>query len=268
MTVIVSKSARRTVFNRRLAHAFDLLRELIARDIKVQYKSSALGMAWTLVTPLMQLVVFYFIFCLVLPLNIPNYPSFAFSGMLVWTWFQMSLLQGSAAVTNSRELVRRPGFPVVVLPIVSVLVNFINFLIALPVLLLFLQINSIQLKLTIVLLPLLMLLQFILTLSVTYLVAAVNVVFRDTQHILNILLQLFFYLTPVFYDVNAIPKQYQAIYNLNPMVHIITAYRDVLLKGVMPNWFLMLVLGLFAGGLLSVSYKVFVQMSYRFVEEL
>jgi lipopolysaccharide transport system permease protein len=263
-----SRSSKKLFQKQHLIHAFDLLRELIIRDIKVQYKSSMLGMAWTLVTPLMQLIVFYFIFCLVLPLNIPNYPSFAFSGMLVWTWFQMSLLQGASAVTNSRELVRRPGFPIAVLPVVSVLVNFINFLIALPILLIFLLSSGNQLKFTIVLLPILMLLQFIFILSFTYLVAAINVVFRDTQHILNILLNLFFYLTPVFYNVSAIPTQYQMLYYLNPMVHIIGAYRDVLLGGVMPNWFSMLLLGLLASSLLFTSYRIFMKMSYRFAEEL
>lgn len=263
------RSSVRSSFRRwRLVYLWDLLHELVNRDIKVQYKRSVLGIAWSLVTPLMQLLVFYFIFNLVLSLNIPRYSSFAFSGMLVWTWFQTSLMRGAGAITNNRELIRRPGFPAAILPAVAVMTNLINFLMSLPILVFFLLTGDVDLQPTILLLPLLMVLQFFLTLSLTFLVAAINVTFRDTQHILGVLLQLLFYLTPVFYDVSSIPEAYRSLYRLNPMASLVEAYRDVILRGVVPESLPMLALCALAGILLCIGYGIFRRVSYRFVEEL
>lgn len=188
----IQNSGRRKRWQR-LIYLSDLMRELIGRDMKIQYKRSVLGIAWSFITPLMQLVVYYFIFRSVLSINIPNYAAFIFTGMLVWTWFQMSLFQGASAITNSRELIRQPGFPVAILPVVPIATNIINFFMSLPILLLFL--GNTWAKPTILLFPVLVILQFILTLSLTYLVAALNVTFRDTQHILGVLLNLFFFST-------------------------------------------------------------------------
>src|SRR2546425_822667 len=117
-------------------------------------------------------------------------------------------------------------------------------------------------------LPLVMVLQFILTLSLAYLVATANVIFRDTQHLLGVLLQLLFFLSPVFYEASAVPARYQPLYRLNPLVHLLDAYRAVLLRGTLPEGLPLLVLGVVAVGLLYVGLKVFTHTSYRFVEEL
>jgi lipopolysaccharide transport system permease protein len=128
--------------SRRLIYLRDLVRELVARDMKVRYKGSALGIVWSLANPLMQLVVFHFIFRLVLQLNIPRYSSFAFSGMLAWSWFQASLLDASGSMLNNRELIKRPGFPVAILPVVAVTTHLIYFLLTLPILMLFLSLGA------------------------------------------------------------------------------------------------------------------------------
>lgn len=260
------QNSRRRKRWQRILYLWDLMRELVGRDIKIQYKRSVLGIAWSFITPLMQLVVYYFIFRSVLSLNIPNYAAFIFIGMLVWTWFQMSLFQGASAITNSRELIRQPGFPAAILPVVPLVTNIINFLISLPILLLFL--GNTWVNPTILILPILIIIQFLLTLSLTYLVAALNVTFRDTQHILGILLNLFFFLNPIFYDTNNVPAKYLTVYNLNPIAHLIEAYRAVLLEEKLPKTMPLLVVGLISVCLLSVTYRSFCQASCYFAEEL
>jgi lipopolysaccharide transport system permease protein len=96
--------------SRRLIYLHDLLRALVGRDLKSRYKGSLLGILWSMMNPLLQLLVFHFIFRLVLRLDIPRYSSFAFSAMLAWNWFQASLLDASGSMLNGRELVKRPGF--------------------------------------------------------------------------------------------------------------------------------------------------------------
>jgi lipopolysaccharide transport system permease protein len=253
---------------RRALYLRDLLRELVLRDMKVQYKSSALGVAWSLLNPLFQLLVFMFLFRVVMPLGIDNYAAFAFSGMLAWSWFQLSMTQATGAITQHRELIRRPGFPAAILPVITVTTNLVHMLIALPLLLAFLFFSTGQLHLTILALPIVMTLQFMLTLSIAYLLATANVIFRDTQHLVGVFLQLLFYFTPVFYSARQVPHKFQFVYQLNPMVHLVAAYRDLLLAGTLPEGGTFVFLGSASSLLLVIGYKVFVHSRDRFVEEL
>ena len=252
----------------RLHYVFDLLRELVVRDMKLRYKRSLLGLTWSLLNPLLQLLVFHFIFSLVLPLNIPNFALFLFTGILVWSWFQSSLSAATGAIVDNRELVRRPGFPVAVLPIVTVTTNLIHFLFALPILLIFLVVTGIPLTGALLALPLVITLQFLLILGIAYFLATFHVTFRDTQYLVGISLLLGFYLTPIFYDVGTLPARYQTIYNLNPLVHLLGAYRSILIGGELPHLIPLLGLGILSLILLSVGYRIFMNASYNFAEEL
>ena len=246
----------------------DLLTTLVARDIKLRYKRSVMGFAWSLLNPLAQLLVFGFVFTTVLPLDIPNYTVFLFSGLLPWTWFSGALYEAANAVVENRELIRRPGFPTAVLPVVTVMSHLVHFVLALPVLLLFLWATAIPFTWAILALPLVIALQFVFMLSLTYLLSAVHVTFRDTQYLLNIVLLLGFYLTPVFYDSAAIPQSFYLIYLLNPMYHFINAYRVILLQGLWPDFFSLVLVGSASSLLLLLGYRYFIHTSYQFVEEL
>lgn len=252
----------------RLIYYRDLVYELVVRDLKLLYKRSMLGVAWTFINPLLQLSVFAFVFQTVLKVNIPQYASFAFSGLLIWTWTQTALFQSTALITSNRPLVRQPGFPIAVLPVITVTTGLIHFLLALPVLLVFLAIDGVQLTAYILLLPLLLLLQFALTVSFAYPLAALNVTFRDTQHTLGVILQLLFYLLPIFYTLDQVPDQLQWLYQLNPMVLLLNAYRAILLAGQAPDWGALLALTVTTACLLPMGYRIFKRQSQRFVEEI
>jgi lipopolysaccharide transport system permease protein len=253
---------------RQLLHLRDLVRELVARDIKLRYKRSVLGIAWSLLTPLLQLLVFYLLFQVILALPIGRFSSFTLIGLLVWAWFQTSLSQSANAITGNRELIRRPGFRPAVLPVVTVTTNFIHFLLALPILLIVLVIDGSRLGPSLLTLPLVVILQFALTLSLAYLVASANVVFADTQHLVGVILLLLFFLSPIFYDANSVPEHLQPLYRLNPLVRLLDAYRAVLMEGAQPDWPSLVAPCLLAIGLLFVGYRFFAGMSYRFVDEL
>jgi len=251
-----------------LIYLRDLLRELIGRDIKLRYKRSVLGILWSLINPLLQLLVLSLIFRIVLPLDIPNYNTFLFTGLLVWTWFQTSLYTATGTIVENRELIRRPGFPAGILPIVTVATNFIHFLLALPILLIFLLFAGIPFNQAMLALPVLFAVQFLFTLSLVYFIATFHVRFRDTQYLLGIALLLGFYLSPVFYEASVIPQQYQLLYRLNPMVTLIEAYRSILIEGEYPGFLGLLLLSLISIILLSIGYRLFKYGRSRFVEEL
>ena len=255
-------------FGKRIVYLRDLLRVLVARDMKLRYKRSTLGFAWSLLNPLAQMLVFTFVFSNVLPLNIPNYSSFLFSGLLVWNWFNTSLFQATDAIVGNRELIRRPGFPIAILPVVTITSQMLHFILALPVLFIFLALNGIYPQAAVVMLPVLIALQFVFTLSLAYLAATFHVSFRDTQYLLGIVLLLGFYVTPIFYDASVIPAQYLAIYSINPMYVFIQNFRMILLYGKFPYLIPLAVMGLISLILLFFSYRIFKSASTRFAEEL
>jgi lipopolysaccharide transport system permease protein len=252
----------------RLAYIRDLLRELIVRDLKIRYKRSYLGIAWSLVTPIVQVLILSFLFKRVLPLNIPNYTAFLFAGVLSWSWFVTSLSSAAGAVVGNSGLVRRPGFPLAVLPMLSVATSGVHFFLALPLLLVVTILGGGALGSPLAALPLVIAVQFFFSLSLAYLVAASNVRFRDTQHLVGMLSMVGFYLTPVFYSVRMVPEEYQFIYSLNPMAVIIRSYRDVVVRNIWPDFGDLLWMSVSSAVILAGTYWAFRRMSPRFPEDL
>ena len=220
----------------RLGHLYDLIHELVLREIRIRYQRSVLGIGWSLLNPLLQLLVFFFVFRWIVPVRVPNFPVFLFIGILVWNWFQACVNGGTSVITDNPMLIRQPAFPTTILPVVTVTSQLVNFLLALPILLGVLLWSGVSLSSWSLLLPLVIALQFVLTLAIVYVTAAVHVSFRDTQYLLGIALLLGFYLSPVFYDASAVPVAFAAIYRLNPMVALLDGYRAVLLRGEAPDF--------------------------------
>jgi lipopolysaccharide transport system permease protein len=250
------------------AHRRDLLRVLIGRDLKLRYRGSLFGMAWTLLNPLAELLVLVFIFDTVLPLDIPHYPAFLFTGLLVYNWFQSSLHFATVTVVGNRDLIRRPDVPLAILPVVTVAGTLVHFLLSLPVLFALLVASDIRVTSAAMLLPALIAVQFVVILALSYPLAAIHVWFRDTQYLLRVALQLLFYLTPVFYEASTVPARFAALYNLNPMVTIVDGYRDVLLRGVAPPLGPWVAVATVAIVVLALAVASFRALSPRFVDEL
>jgi lipopolysaccharide transport system permease protein len=259
---------QKTLRGGRLIYLYDLLRELVVRDIKMRYKRSVLGMAWSLLDPLSHMLVFTFLSRRVLALQIPNYPAFVFIGTLAWSWFSGTIVAATGAITGGRELVRRPGFPVAILPVAMVTTNLIHFLLALIIPLLYFLVRGGRLTGAVLTLPLAIAPQFMLILGLSYLAATFQVTFRDTQQIAGVLFRLLYFLTPIFYDASMVPARYQALYRLNPMFYLITAYRAILMDGTLPDFYALLAVGALSGAFLWIGHAVFKRASYRFVEEL
>jgi len=255
-------------FGRRALYTRDLLRELIVRDLKIRYKRSYFGILWSFVTPLFQILILAFLFTRVIPLDIPHYTAFLFIGILAWTCFSGGLGASADAVVSNPELVRRPGFPVAVLPVLPVASVFINFMMALPILVVVVLVDGGAIGIALAALPLVLLLQFFLMLGCAYLISACNVRFRDTQHIVAVILRAGFFLTPIFYGVRNIPESFRLLYELNPMARLLTAYRDILIYNRLPDTGALLMVFWVACALLILGFAVFQRARVRFVEEI
>ena len=251
-----------------IVHLRDLLRELVGRDIKLRYRRSVLGILWSLLNPLVYLVVLVFVFQSVAPLNIPNYPLFTFMGVLAWGWFSSALPAATSCITGSRELIRQPGFPSAILPVVPIVSSLVHFCIAMALLILALLIAQHGLSVAIIALPLVVFLQFLVTLSLGYITATIQVRFHDTAHLVGVSMLLGFFITPVFYRPGVLPARYQVFYGVNPMAQLIGAYRDILLDGRWPDFGALMIVGAVSAVVLWLGYRVFTRASVSFAEEV
>jgi lipopolysaccharide transport system permease protein len=252
----------------RVVYLRDLLRELVVRDFKLRYKRSVFGVLWSLLVPLAQLAVLSFVFGVVLNMRTPHFSTFLFSGLLPWTWFSSSLMGATRTALQNKNLLLQAGFPAAILPVITVTSQFIHFLIALPILFGFLVWDGRPVTAALWILPLVMILQFMLNLGLSYFVAPLQVLFHDTEHLLGVCLMLMFYLSPIFYEASAVPERYALVYNLNPMVHLLNGYRAPLIQGELPAGMPLLILGAASVVLLAAGYRFYMWLHYRIVQEL
>jgi ABC-2 type transport system permease protein len=252
-----------------------LFKNLVKRDLKVRYKSSVLGFFWSLLNPFLMMVVFTIVFSRILRFNIPNYPAFLMAGFMPWLFLATSLSQSVNSVVGSGSLLAKVYFPREVLPLSTVLSNLVNFVLALVPLAIFLTALGIRPGWGLVLLPVVILVQTLLVSGLALLLSALNVKVRDLGVILEVVLMAWFYLTPVFYSMSQVvqwvPSGYLRVYMLNPMTGIILAYRWCLLGRHLPGVTIRDHACLAAGVSVLVfvlGLVVFGRLKKRFVEEL
>jgi lipopolysaccharide transport system permease protein len=250
-------------------HLRDLIRELLLRDVRLRYRRSVLGVFWSQLNPLAQIVIFSVIFTRVVPLKIPHYPVFVFVGVISWQWFEAGLLGATGSVVAGRDLVRRPGFPTRMLPPLAIATGLVEYVLALPVLLVVTLFTSGRVPATAVALPVLMAVQFVICLGPAYLLATLHVSLRDTSQIMGIVLRVLFFATPVIYDSERLTgSRFRVVYVLNPMARLISAQRDVLIFGRWPRLGPLIVIGVIGVGLSVVGLRVFEAAQARFPEEI
>ncbi len=229
-----------------LAKYRELLLNLVIRDIKVRYKNSVLGFFWSLLNPLMQVAVITVVFKFVgFADEIPNYSAYVLCAFLPWTFFQMSVLDAAQSVLQHGDLVKKTYFPREVLPASFVISNLVHFILALGVFFVYLLVLGTPILKTWLLLPVVVGIQFMLTMGVAYIVSCLNVYYEDVKYMVTVFLNLLFYLTPIIYFVEMvwtpdfatrIPEHYRPlgvmlakVHYMNPLSLLITAYRKILL---------------------------------------
>ncbi|HZY44487.1 MAG TPA: ABC transporter permease [Anaerolineae bacterium] len=257
----------------------ELVYNLTVRDLKVRYKNSVLGIAWSLLNPLLMMLVLTLVYTVMLgQSNRHDYPAFILSGLLPWNFFSASIMGGTRSIVDNSHLIKKVYFPREVLPISLTLSSLINFLMALPVLIVLSLILGVQLTGWIVFLPLVILVQMIFSMGVSLFLAATNVFYRDVQQIMEVAILAWFFLTPIIWDVSLLPASKEIFgltvpiqrltYILNPMASIVATYRDILYYGRPIGWDFFLRTILTAIIMLFIGYAVFHRLQKRFAEEV
>jgi ABC-type polysaccharide/polyol phosphate export permease len=246
----------------------DLIRNLVSRDFRTRYKRSYLGILWSLLNPLLLIIVYTLAFDYIMKIRVRNFPMFFMCGFLPWGYFSAGILTSLSSLSDSGYLIKAVYFPREIVPlsiVLSCLLHFlITFLFAFPILLIYgypPQWSYLSLSAVI-------LLQTIFIFGVSLFLSSVHVSFRDLRYILDVVLMAWFWLTPIVYPSALIPERFLFLYKLNPMTLFVTAYREILLNGTLPvskDWIVILIATF---GSLALGYFPFLHIRERLAEEI
>ncbi len=262
-----------------------LLYNLVKRDLKVRYRNSVLGILWSLLNPLLMMLVFSLIFGKLIPReDIRLYPVFFLVGLLPWQFFTGSLLSGTVSTATGAPMIKKIYFPRELLPTSALLSNLVNFMLAFIVLVVFLYASGLGLTIHALWLPPLVLTQLLFTLGLAFILSTLNVFYRDVLMILDVLLLAWFFLTPVIYPLDWLGQTMtimgitfvpaQVMRWINPMASIIDGYRTVLWGTMESNGPVPMdpiyLLRTFVTALLvfSLGYLFFSRLQHLFAEKL
>jgi lipopolysaccharide transport system permease protein len=235
-----------------------LLIGLVTRDLKVKYQRSALGFIWTLLNPLLTVGVLVAVFTFVVRIPIENYWAFLLSGYFAWNYVSFCLSAAASVLHNHSALTHSVPFPNQILVLAVSFSKLFEFLLEAVLVLLVLAVFRHQgIPASWILLPLLIVLQWLMTLGLMYPLAVLAVLFQDVQHALPLALISLFYATPVFYPVEAVPVQFQPLFLLNPLAWLLRCYQSTLYEGRFPEPGLLAGLAVIAGGLFALGSLVY-----------
>jgi ABC-2 type transport system permease protein len=241
-----------------------VLWELAVNQLKTKYAGSVLGISWAVFNPLLMTLAIVFVFTGIFKVDIRNFPLFVLAGMFPWMFFAQAVSEATASLLSQQNLLRQFTVPREILPLASVLSNFLNYLIGwLLMAPLFYLLNPKAL-------PLFFLLLFVFLLNLLFvgglglIFSLVHVFFRDFGHVLGILMMFWLWVTPVFYSPEMVPEKFRWVSSVNPMTPIIVFYRDIIYAARVPEPSVFLSVALLAFGTFGAGLWVF----YRFESQL
>ena len=244
-----------------------MIASLVRKDLRGRYQASVLGFLGTFIVPLCQLLVYTLVFSVIIRSSVEKFYLYLFVALIPWNFFSACLTGGASCVLQQQSLVNKIYFPREVVPIAYVTGAFVNMLYCEIVVILVALFSGVAFSpLGLLCLPLVMAVEYILALGITLIISALDVYFRDLEHILGIVSMAWMFLTPIMYDMSIIPDRLRPVFMLNPMTSIVMAYRDILYSGSVPN---LGTLGIAAGmGLFFcvVGFLVFGKLKRRFSE--
>lgn len=246
----------------------ELLKTNIQKEIRGKYKGAWLGIIWSYLNPILMLAVYTFVFSIIMKVEIENYSSYLFVGLMPWSFFTATVSQSCLSVIVNGGIIKKVYFPREIIPLSTVTANVVNFLISMIIVLGFLLISGVGISWHILFFPVVLAVQYILLLGIAFILSSITVFARDLEHIVSVILMAGFYATPIVYDLNSVPPRFLKFLKLNPMSSIIQSYRDILFYHRLPNMKMLGIVALASLILFAIGYKIFKHLERSFVEEL
>ncbi len=247
----------------------ELIKNLVAKDLKLKYRGSFFGFLWSLINPLLMMAVYVVAFTKIMPVRGEGFVFLLLLGLVAWTFFAGSASMGAGAIVDNSGLLKTVHFPREVLPISSVLFNFAQYLLTIAVFVpLLLVIYHTPVRPVMLLFPLVILLQLTMTIGVALALSAGTAYFRDIRHLLEIALMVMFWTTPIIYSYQDIPAPWRWPVLLSPMSPFVLAYQQILYYGRVPDPEVCTVGLLYATVALFGGLAVFTRVKHGFVEQV
>ena len=247
----------------------ELVRNLVLKDLKLKYRDSAIGFLWSLINPLLLILVYSFVFGHILRIDVPRFSYYLMIGILPWNFFSQSLMMATGAILDNGGLIRKVAVPMEVFPISTVLFSLVHYLLALgvfmPMTIFFFQVPLTWSALAFF--PVLAL-HMLFTLGLSFVIATATVFYRDVRHFTEIFLTLLFWLTPIVYEIRSIPESLRNVIYFNPLSFFILSYQDILYRDMVPSGSRYAVLIVLSGLSLMLGYLVTYRHKSRFAEEV
>ena len=240
----------------------------VKKEIRGKYKGSFLGVLWSFLNPLLMVLVYALVFSVILKQDIPNYVIFLIVGVIPWNFFTTVIMQGTNCIWINGGIIKKVYFPREILPVSVVLAGLVNFLISCVIIFIFVLFSGMGFSIHLIWLPLIAILQTLFSLGLLFILSAVDVYVRDVEYLMNFLISLLFYATPIVYTVDLFPESVRWILYLNPMTHFIDAYRSIFYYQTAPSLMSILYISLFAVFFLVFGYMIFRKLEKGFAEEV
>ena len=247
---------------------YELTKTLALTEFKLRYHGSFLGYLWTLIKPLMLFGVLYVVFSILMRFPIENYQVYLLLGIILWNFFAEGTSMGLASLLSKSSLISKVNFPRILVVVASTFSTLITFVLNFLVFIVFLVWSDIPFSSSMLFFPVYVVAEYLIILGVALALSVLFVRFRDISHIWEIVLQLGFWLTPIFYTIEIVPVQYHSIFYLNPMARIIWYSRTIFLSGHVPSLWLNSLIVIFSVIIFGCGFLIFRWLNKNIVEQL
>ena len=254
--------------NRSAQYIYDLTLVLTRKEMQVRYKNNILGYLWSVLQPLSFALVYFVAFKVFMRFEMENYTLYLLTGMFPWQWFANSGSEASNTFISNASIIKKINFPRNLLIAATIIKDAIHFALCIPVIMLFCLIYESTISINWLYgIPILMVLQTILTYGLSLFISTVNLFFRDLERLVNILVTFLFFLTPIVYSIEMVPEKYRLLLALNPMAFLMNSWRDLFLTGQL-DWKAILITLVWSIMLYSFGQIIYKKLVWRFAEVL
>ena len=246
----------------------ELLKSNVKKEIRGKYKGSFLGVLWSFLNPLLMVAVYAIVFPYIMRIKTDNYLIFLIIGVIPWTFFTTVMNQGMITIRMNAGIIKKVYFPREILPISVAVSGLVNFLISCVIILLFCIFGGVGISWHLVLLPLASLIEFIFVLGLVFAFCSINIYIKDTEYIVQFIINLLFYATPILYTTELFPESFRWVLYLNPMAHIIDFYRDIFMYHQLPGVNSIIFMTIITIITFLIGLAIFRKLEKGFAEEL
>ena len=246
---------------------FQLLLAITRIDFELRYAKTRLGLMWAIVKPFFMLGIIYIVFSEFVGLKMENYVLNLLLGIILWNFFAEASSVAINDLMNKSHIITKIPLPISVIPFASCLNIFITFLINLLFFVLVLLFSSLAINWYFIIFIIIILSLFIFTLGISYILSALNIIFRDIRYIWDVVLQIGFWASPIVYLSTMVPQQYLTYYNFNPLAIIINQSRDSIINNTI-NFNSIIIIAVLSIVVYLIGFTIFKKMSSRIVEEI